>query len=136
MSTAKDLATSSEVQPKWMTIAGWVCTALVVAGLCFSASMKFMEPPKEMLEELAKIGIDPKLLVPIGVLELCCALIYLFPRTAVVGAVLVAGYMGGAILTHVRVFDFTIWPHILIGLLAWLGIFLREPRLRPIMFWR
>jgi hypothetical protein len=65
-----------------------------------------------------------------------CGLIYLFPRTAVVGAVLVAGFMGGAIFAHVRQLDFFVVPHVIIGMLAWLGIFLREPRLRPIMFWR
>ena len=134
MSTTNESA-ASDVQPKWMTIAGWVITGLVGFALIASASMKFMPPTKEMLEGMAKAGLDPKLMIPIGIVELTCVLIYLFPRTAVVGAVLVAGYMGGAIFAHVRMNEaFVIQA--LIGVLAWLGIFLREPRLRPIMFWR
>jgi len=125
-----------DVQPKWMTIAGWICTGLVVFALVASSSFKFMTPNEEMLKELEKSGLDPKLLLPIGILELTCALIYLFPRTAVLGAVLVAGYMGGAIFAHVRMHDYIVVPHVIIGVLAWLGIYLREPRLRPIMFWR
>lgn len=97
--------------------------------------MKFMPPTEEMLKGMEKGGLDPKLMLPIGIVELACALIYLFPRTAVVGAVLIAGYMGGAIFAHVRMHEMFV-IQALIGVLAWLGIFLREPRLRPIMFWR
>lgn len=136
MSTTNEPAAAASVQPKWMTIAGWICTGLVVFALSASASMKFMPPTEEMLKGMKEAGLDPKLMLPIGIIELSCALIYLFPRTAVVGAVLVAGYMGGAIFAHVRMGDFMVVPHVIIGLLAWLGIFLREPRLRPIMFWR
>lgn len=122
-------------QPKWMTIAGWVCTGLVAFALVASASMKFMPPNAEMVEGMKKSGFDPALMMPIGIVELACALIYLFPRTAVLGAVLIAGYMGGAIFAHVRIHE-PFFVQAIIGVLAWLGIFLREPRLRPIMFWR
>lgn len=135
MSTTNELAAATDMQPKWMTITGWVITGLVGFALVASASMKFMPPTAEMLEGMEKAGLDPKLMIPIGIVELCCVLIYLFPRTAVVGAVLIAGYMGGAIFAHVRMHEaFVIQAAI--GVLAWLGIFLREPRLRPIMFWR
>lgn len=134
MSTSNE-TTASDVQPKWMTIAGWVCSGLVGFALIASASMKFMPPTEEMLKGMEKGGLDPKLMLPIGIVELACALIYLFPRTAVVGAVLIAGYMGGAIFAHVRMHEMFV-IQALIGVLAWLGIYLREPRLRPIMFWR
>jgi hypothetical protein len=62
-------------------------------------------------------------------------LIYAIPQTAVLGAILLTGYMGGAIATHVRVGDGVV-VHIIIGVLVWLGLFLREPRLRAILPWR
>jgi hypothetical protein len=121
-------------QPVWLTATGWVFTGLVCAGLTFSAIMKFLQPP-DMLKGLEKIQLDPDLLVPIGIVEIVCVLIYLFPRTAILGAILTTGYLGGAILTHVRVHDNFAAP-IVVGILCWLGIFLREPRLRSILFWR
>ena len=121
-------------QPQWLTAFGWVLTALVGAGLTFSAVMKFLQPP-DMLKELEKMQLDQKLLVPIGVVEITCMVIYLFPKTAILGAILVTGYLGGAILTHVRINDNFAAP-IIVGILCWLGIFLREPRLRSILFWR
>lgn len=133
--TATNETAASSVQPKWMTILGWVFTGLVGFALLASASMKFMPLTEEMIEGMKKAGLDPKLVVPIGIAELVCVLIYLFPRTAVVGAVLVTGYMGGAIFAHVRMHEMFV-VQALIPVLAWLGIFLREPRLRPIMFWR
>ena len=134
MSKATEPAAASPWQPLWMTITGWVLTLLVVGGLAFSAVMKFLQPP-EMLAELEKIGLAQKLMIPIGIVEVACALIYLFPRTAILGAILLTGYLGGAILTHVRTdTDFT--APIIMGVLLWLGIYLREPRLRSIVFWR
>jgi hypothetical protein len=131
MSIDKGPSLDNGGQPKWMTVFGWVLTALVVGGLAFSAAMKFMQPP-DMLKELGRLQLDQKLSVPIGIVEVTCALIYLFPRTAILGAVLLTGYLGGAILTHVRIND-NFAPPIIMGVLLWLGIFLREPRLRAIM---
>ena len=71
----------------------------------------------------------------LGILEIACTIIYAIPQTAVLGAILLTGYMGGAIATHVRVGEGVI-PHIIIGVLVWLGLFLREPRLRAILPWR
>jgi hypothetical protein len=84
---------------------------------------------------LAKVGWDQSLIKPLGVVEAIAAVIFLIPQTAVLGAVLIAGYMGGAIATHVRIGD----PFVVqaaIGVVAWLGVFLREPRLRKILPWR
>jgi len=123
-------------QPKWMTITGWVISAVVVAQFMMSAVFKLIQHPM-VLEGFGKekFDIPAKCIVPIGILEGVCTLLYLFPKTAVLGAVLLAGYLGGAIMTHLRVNDNFAAP-IIVGLLVWLGIFLRDPRLRSIMFWR
>ena len=131
---SKDAAPAASYQPVWLTALGWVFTVLVCAGLAFSAVMKFLQPP-DMLKGLEKIQIDQQLLVPIGIVEATCLVIYLFPKTAILGAILVTGYLGGAILTHVRVHDNFAAP-VIVGVLCWLGIFLRDPRLRSILFWR
>lgn len=117
---------------------GWVLTVLPAVGLILSAVMKFVQPgdPKEMAANLDKIGWRVDQLMGLGILELTCVVIYLFPRTAVLGAILVTGYMGGAIATHVRVGDYGIAPHVIIGVLVWLGLFLREPRLQSLVPWK
>lgn len=70
--------------------------------------------------------------VPLGVLELACTVIYLIPATSVIGAILLAGYMGGAICTHWRVGDpFVI--QIVLGVFAWLGLYLRDDRLKALL---
>jgi hypothetical protein len=122
------------VQPKWMTVTGWVITGVVVAMLTFSAVMKLAQPP-DILKEFVRLGYAEKAALTIGLVEIGCALVYLFPRTAVLGAILLTGYLGGATATHVRIDDPFI-PPIIGGVLVWLGIFLREPRLRAVLPWR
>jgi hypothetical protein len=67
------------------------------------------------------------------VLELACVALYAIPQTAVLGAVLLTGYLGGAVATHVRVGDPGFVAPLLLGLSAWAGIFLREERLRAVL---
>lgn len=118
-------------QPFWMTISGWILTVLLFALYCMSASFKLLAVPMA-IEGWTKAGFKPEYFFWIGVLEVVCAVIYLFPRTAVLGAVLLAGYMGGAILMHVHQNEMFI-PQIVIGMLVWLAIYLREPKLRQIL---
>lgn len=117
--------------PKWMTIAGWIATALPAAMLFFSASMKFAKPPAAM-EGMTKFGYPDGLLNTLGVVEVACTVIYLFPRTAVLGAVLLTGYLGGATATHVRVSDPWFIP-VVLGVLVWLGLYLRDARVRALL---
>jgi hypothetical protein len=72
------------------------------------------------------------MLTPLAILELTVVIVYLIPQTAVLGAVLLTGYIGGALCTHWRVGDPFI-VHIVLGLLMWLGLYLREPRLKPLL---
>ncbi len=120
------------IQGSKMTFwAGWVLSALTSGLLIYSSIMKFLNPP-EFAEALEKIGWAGRLMMPLGVVELVSTVVYLVPRTAVLGAILLTGYMGGAIATHVRVGD----PFITqagIGIVIWLGLYLRDPRLRALL---
>lgn len=117
---------------------GWVFTILPSLLLLMSVFMKLKRPvPPEVLEGLSKMGLSEQLLTPLGVLELTCVLLYLIPQTAVLGAILLAGYLGGAIATHVIGNDLggIVVPAAL-GVVVWLGLFLREPRLRALLPFR
>lgn len=116
------------MQSKAMTIAGWALTALIGAGLTFSAIMKFLSP-EEMIDQFVnKLGYPAGLAVKIGVVEVVCTLLFVFPRTAVLGAVL----LGGAIATHVRIED-NFAGAAIGGVLVWLSLYLREPSVRAIL---
>lgn len=72
---------------------------------------------------------------PLGVVQVACTLIYLIPQTAVLGAILLTGFLGGAVATHVRVSEPFFMP-IIVAVVFWLGLYLREPRLRALVPWR
>ena len=79
--------------PAWMRWTGWVVTVLPVLGLVMSAVMKFMRPA-EVVEGMKKAGWPNNLLFGLGVLEVTCTILYLIPQTAVLGAILLTGYLG------------------------------------------
>lgn len=110
---------------------GRVLTALAGLGLIASASMKLMASP-EFMEQWAKFGFPASTARPIGVAELLCAILYLIPQTSALGVVLITGYLGGAIATHVHAGEGFAAPLIL-ALVAWGGLYLREPRLRVLL---
>ena len=111
--------------------AGWALSLLPVPLFVFSALMKFEGGP-EIEQGFAHLGMPLTLRIPLGVLELSCVAIYVVPRTAVLGAVLMAGYLGGAICTHLRVGD-PFFTQILLGIALWLGLWLRESRLQALL---
>lgn len=126
---ATELRTAST--SKAMLWTGRVLSALPVLMLLMSAVMKFMKPPA-LAEGFAHLGYDPKLALGLGILELTCTLFYVIPRTTVLGAILLTGYVGGAIATHLRVGDSVIAPAIL-GVLIWGGLYLRDARVRALI---
>ena len=75
------------------------------------------------------MGLPESLRVPLGILEFSCVAIYLLPATAVTGAILLTGYIGGAIVTHLRIGE-PVFIQIALGILVWLGLYLREQRLK------
>lgn len=111
--------------------AGCVISSLPVLLLTMSGVMKFVQPPM-VLEGMDKLGIPVSVLIPIGVVEIGCVILYLIPQTSVLGAILLTGYLGGAIFAHVRANDAFLGP-ILFGILVWLGLFLRDARIRALI---
>lgn len=111
--------------------AGWVISVLPALVFVWSAYLKFVGGP-EVQEGFEHLGLPLSMRLPLAFLEIGCIVVYLVPPTAVLGAILTAGYMGGAILTHWRVGD-PFFVQILLGLTLWLGLYLREPRLKPLL---
>lgn len=123
--------TKKQRHMKMMNITGWVLTVVPVLILLMSATMKFMKPAS-VVEGFTRLGLPEKLAFGFGILELACTILYVVPRTAVLGAILVTGYLGGAVCTHLRVGDPFIMP-VMLGVAVWGGLFLREPRLRALI---
>ncbi len=84
-------------------------------------------------EGFARAGLSERLIVPVGAIELVCVVTYLIPCTAVLGAILMTGLLGGATLTSLRIADPTYPLPVLLGMLAWGGLFMRDLRLRALM---
>jgi len=111
-------------------------SALVVAFMVMDATMKLLALPI-VLESGAPLGfVGIGMARGLGALLLICTVLYLVPRTALLGAVLLTGYLGGAVATHVRVGS-PLFTHVLfgvyLGVLTWGGLYLRDARLRALM---
>lgn len=86
---------------------------------------------KQVVDGFQQMGYMDSLAVPLGIVELVCTLLYVIPQTAVLGAILLTGYLGGATATHLRVNEPFIAP-VVVGVLVWLGLYLRDTRLRAL----
>jgi hypothetical protein len=100
--------------------------------LAMSAVMKLLRLPA-VVQGFAQYGLPTSQMVLIGILELSCAIIYAIPRTAVLGAILMTGYLGGATLTNVRVGSPQFVGPIILGVLVWAGLFFRDERIRALI---
>jgi uncharacterized membrane protein YphA (DoxX/SURF4 family) len=124
---------SPAVPSRGRLIAGRILTALIGLFLIgASAIPKFIAWPGKD-EMMTHLGLPLPLVPLIGVIELAVTAVYLIPRTAVLGAVLLTGYLGGAVLTHLRVGDHWCFP-LLIGVGAWAGLALRRPAVGRFLF--
>lgn len=110
---------------------GRVISGLLACLLAMSAAMKLVGG-REVIEGFVRMGLPESLRVPLGVLELVCVLVYVVPATSVMGAILLTGYVGGTIVTHLRIGEPVVFQ-IALGLLVWLGLYLREPRLKSLL---
>jgi hypothetical protein len=115
--------------------AGWIIGALPVLFLAFDIVGKLLTLPP-VVRGSARLGYAESAIVGLGLIELACLTAYLIPRTAVLGAVLLTGFLGGAVATHVRIGD-PLFSHILfpvyVGALIWAALFLRDERLRALV---
>lgn len=112
--------------------AGRVITALPVIMLMMSAIMKLSAQPALARQLVDILGYESSSLRTLGLLELACVIVYVVPQTSIMGAVLLTGYLGGAIAAHVRVSDPFVMP-LLLGVLVWVGAYLRDDRLRSLL---
>ena len=112
--------------------AGRVVSVIAALPFAMSAAMKLMIHP-EVVKGMSHLGLPEPLIVPLGVLELLCVVVYLVPRTSFLGAILFTGYVGGTIVTHLRLGE-SVYPQVALGALIWLGLYLRRPRLRELLW--
>jgi hypothetical protein len=131
------MKTTSSPNPvsKKMLWSGYIMSAIPVLLLLMSGVMKLMKPPS-VVEGFGKFGYPESLIFGLGLVEIACTIVYLMPRTSVLGAILVTGYLGGATATLVRVGDHTFFAPIVLGVLVWGGLYLRDPRLRALIPFR
>ena len=110
---------------------GRVISILLSLLFAMSAFMKMKHGP-DVMHGMAHLGLPESLITPLAILEISCVVLYAIPATAVLGAILLTGYIGGAILAHMRVGD-PFFVQIGLGLFVWLGLFLRENRLKELL---
>ncbi len=113
---------------------GRVISTLVVLCLLFDGITKVIKE-HHVMDASARLGYPADTVVGVGSMLLVCVLAYMYPGTSILGAILLTGYLGGAVATHFRVHDpvfDTIFP-IIFGILVWVGLYLRDQRLRALI---
>jgi hypothetical protein len=111
---------------------GRIISGLIVLFLLFGSIYGIVNAAK-LAPDSAKYGYPEGAMLKIQITLIVCALIYAFPRTSVLGAILLTGYLGGAVATHVRVSEPQFVVPIIVAVLAWAGIFLRDEKLRSLI---
>jgi hypothetical protein len=125
------MTTPNAVLSKKTLWAGYIVSALPVLLLLASAASKLMKPP-QVVQGFAHYGFPESIIVKLGIVEILCTLLYLVPRTSVLGAILLTGYLGGAIATTARLGESFVIA-VVAGILVWGGLYLRDPRLRELI---
>ena len=110
---------------------GYIMSALPVLLFLTGVVMTLLKPPS-VVQGFTQFGFPESLLPKLGILELVCTVLYVIPRTSMLGAILLPGYLGGATVTHLRVGQAFVMP-VLVGVLVWGGLFLRDPRVRDLI---
>lgn len=111
--------------------AGRIISGLVSAMFAMSAVMKLVGG-EEFSKGMAHMGLPESMVLPLAIVEITCVMLYVIPKTSVIGAILLTGYIGGAICTHWRVGDVFV-IQIALGVLVWLGLYLRDGRVRKLI---
>ena len=128
-------ATQTAPASKKRVWTGRIISALVVLFLLFDSAIKLMKLPPAV-EGTARLGYPVSLVLPIGLVLLICVVIYVIPSTSVVGAILLTGYLGGAVASNVRIgnplFGYVLFP-VYVAVLLWTGLLLRDDRLRELV---
>jgi len=115
--------------------AGRIISGLVVLFMLFDSGIKLMKLAPAV-EGTAKLGYPVSVVLPIGIVLFVCTVLYAIPRTSILGAILLTGYLGGAVASNVRMgnplFGYVLFP-VYVGVLLWGGLFLRDARLRALI---
>ena len=116
---------------------GRIMSALPALFLLVDGGMKLIKP-KFVVEATVRLGYPESVIVGLGIVLVACTVLYLVPPTSFLGAILLTGYLGGAVATHVRIGDdlFPISFPVILGALLWGGLFLHDDRLRALLPWR
>ncbi len=119
---------------KLMTIAGWTLTLAVTAFMLLDVSYDLRQVQMAIDANVA-MGIPADAVLPIGIVGLGCTLLYVFPPTAPLDAILLTGFLGGAVVTHLRVHGslHDMGENVLIGVVAWGGLWLRDAQMRRLL---
>jgi hypothetical protein len=134
MPVSIDTATShTAASSKSRLLTGRILSTLTILFLIMDIVFKFIRPiPPQVMQSITQLGFQPSLLIAIGILLTICTVLYVIPATSVLGAVLLTGYLGGAVSAQVRVgnplFGYVLFP-VYVGVVMWAGLCLRESRL-------
>jgi hypothetical protein len=137
MQTAATAPAFSKSASSGMVWTGRILSGLVVLFLLLDGAIKLV-PLQEVIDTVSQLGwpTDPVTWRVLGVLLIACALLYAYPRTSLIGAILITAYLGGAVATHARIgsplFSHTLFG-VYVGIIAWAGLWLRAPRLRALL---
>lgn len=128
-------ATETLTEPRTRPWAGYIVSALPILFLTMDAVGKLIKP-QAVITGTVELGYQESIIVPLGILLLACTILYAIPRTAVLGAILLTGYLGGTVASHARIGN-PVFSHMLfgvyIGIFVWLGLYLRDTRLRKLL---
>jgi hypothetical protein len=117
---------------KWMFWVGWVLSGLPALAMLAGGVFALMDP-NEMSKGLEEVGYPAKVAVPLILIQMVSLILYLIPWTSVLGAILVTGYLGGAVATHVRADDGLWFIAVIVGAVLWLGLVLRDSKVRAVV---
>ena len=126
---------TTNTSSKKMKITGWVLSILAILLLLADGFGKLIKP-EPVVKATLELGYPENTITTIGILVIICAIIYAIPRSALIGAILLTGFLGGAIATHFRInnplFSHTLFP-VYVLLFIWLGLYLRSASLRKLL---
>jgi DoxX-like family len=130
-------ASDTAVPVKSRLLTGRILSTLTILFLIMDIVVKFIRPiPPQVMQSITQLGFQPSLMAAIGILLTICTVLYVIPATSVLGALLLTGYLGGAVSVQLRVgnplFGYVLFP-VYVGVLMWAGLCLRESRLLALL---